>query len=163
MRWIRMTLLVLLAAGLTLPHAAADRIDPAWEKLKSLVGAWEGTYAGKPYQVSYALISNGTALMETMEGTDASQMVTVYHPDGSSYLMTHYCSMGNQSRMRSKGLQNGRIEFSFVDVTNVRSPEEHRMTRLVMSFPDPSHLVHEWTSKSGAKEESSRFEFARRK
>ena len=32
-----------------------------------------------------------------------------------------------------------------------------------MSFPDPDHLVHEWTSKEGAKEQVGRFEFTRKK
>ena len=42
------------------------------------------------------------AVMETLDGPDAIQMITVYHPDGASLLMTHYCSMGNEPRMRSK-------------------------------------------------------------
>jgi hypothetical protein len=32
-----------------------------------------------------------------------------------------------------------------------------------MSFPAPDRLVHEWTSKVGAKEETGRFEFVRQK
>lgn len=163
MRLLRITLVTLLAAGLVLPLAAAEKAKVSWEKLKSLVGDWQGTYEGKPARVSYRLVSNGTALMETMEGEDASQMVTLYHPDGASLLMTHYCSMGNQPRMRSKGLESGRLDFSYVDATNLKSAGEHRMSRLVLSFPGPDQLVHEWTSKEGAKEHVGRFEFARKK
>jgi hypothetical protein len=77
--------------------------------------------------------------------------------------MTHYCSMGNQPRMRAKGLEKGRLAFSYVDATNLRSPDEMRMTRLVMSFPDSEHLVQEWTSKAGDKENVGRFTFSRKK
>jgi hypothetical protein len=159
---IRWTLLALLAVG---PLAAAEKADPSWGKLKSLVGDWEGTYEGKAgVHVSYRLVSNGTALLETMDGDDSTQMITVYHPDGSGLGMTHYCSVGNQPRMRSKGLENGKLDFAFVDATNLEgSAAEHVMSRLVLSFPDADHLVQAWTSKQGGVEHASRFELARRR
>jgi hypothetical protein len=89
--------------------------------------------------------------------------VTLYHPDGASLLMTHYCSMGNQPRMRSKGLEKGKLDFAYVDATNLASAEQMRMTHLVMSFPDPDHLVEEWTGKEGAKEHVGRFTLTRKK
>jgi hypothetical protein len=158
--WIG-TLLVL--GGLALPAAAAEAPDPAWQKLASLVGEWQGTNAGKPARVSYRLVSNGTALMETLEDDHSSQMVTLYHADGASLLMTHYCATGNQSRMRAQRLEGNRLDFVYVDSSNVRSPEENRMTHLVLSFPDAGHLVHEWTAKAGAQEHVGRFEFTRAK
>lgn len=163
MKLIRITLLVLLAVGVSLTVPAAENANPSWDKLKSLVGDWEGTYEGQPARVSYKVVSNGTALMESMENPDSSQMITVYHPDGASLLMTHYCSMGNQPRMRSKGVQNGQLDFAYVDAANLKSPDEPRMTRLVMSFPDSDHLIHEWTSKTGTQEHVARFQFARKK
>jgi hypothetical protein len=163
MRVFRLAL-PLVVLGLALPlTVAAEKSDPSWEKLKSLVGEWEGTVGGKPTRATYALVSNGTALMETLETDDATQMVTVYHPDGSSLLMTHYCAMGNQPRMRSKGLKDGRIDFTYIDATNLKAPDEHRMTRVIFSFPDASHLVQDWTSKEGGKDVVSHFELARRK
>lgn len=150
-----------LAVGL--PLHAAETADSAWARLKALVGAWDGTYEGKSSSVTYAMVSNGTALMETMEAPDATQMITVYYPDGSSLLMTHFCSMGNQPRMRAKGLKDGRLEFAYVDAANLKGKDDHIMTRLVMSFPDPNHLVQEWTSKEGGVEHVGKFEFARRK
>ena len=71
--------------------------------------------------------------------------------------------MGNQPRMRSKGLENGKMAFSYVDATNVKSPGELRMTRLVLTFPNSNHLVEEWTSKAESKEDVSRFTLTRRK
>jgi len=152
-----------LGMGLAAILVGEPPANPAWEKVKSLVGEWEGSSEGKSAHVSYKAVSNGTAVMETMEGPDATQMVTLYHPDGASLLMTHYCSMGNQPRMRSKGLEKGRLDFAYLDATNIGSPGEMRMTRLVMSFPDPDHLVEEWTAKEGAKEHLGRFTFARKK
>lgn len=150
----------LFAVGLGQPATAVGP-DESWDALESLVGVWEGTVEGQPARVSYALVSNGTALLETLDSAHDTQMVTLYHRDGGSLLLNHYCSMGNQSRMRSKGLRAGRIEFAFVDASNLRSADDHHMTRLVLSLPDRDHLVQEWTSLAGATERASRFEFRR--
>lgn len=163
MRLLQVAWLVLVAAGVSLPLPAADGAQVSWDKLTSLVGEWQGSYEGTPARVSYALVASGTALMETLEGEHDGQMITVYHRDGASLLMTHYCSMGNQSRMRSPGLQDGGFDFSYVDSTNVKSPDRRRMTRLVLSFSDPDRLVQEWSSREGTQEHVGRFEFTRKK
>ena len=158
-RWLpaAFALLALSNSGFGQPSQAA------WEQLKSLAGDWEGVADGKPASVSYKVVSSGTAVMETVDGHDSMQMITLYHPDGKNVVMTHYCSTGNQPRMRSKGLVNGKMAFSYVDATNLKSPGELRMTRLVLTFPDSDHLVEEWTSKAGSKEDVGRFTFTRRK
>jgi len=158
-----LTFVTFLAAGLGRPVLAAEPVAPSWEKLKTLVGDWSGTFEGKPARVSYRLVSSGTALMETLDNHDSSQMVTVYHPDGAGLLATHYCSAGNQPRMRAQELRSGGLDFRFLDVTNVKSADEPQMTRLVLSFADSDHLIQEWTAKAGTSEHVSRFEFARKK
>ena len=159
---------VLLALGAALALAAesgaADPIEASWERLRSLVGEWEGRYSeGFAARVSYRLVSNGTAIMETLESAHDDQMVTLYHRDGSSLLLTHYCSLGNQTRMRSRGLENGRMAFAYVDASNVKGADDHVMSGLVMTFNGPDRLAHEWTSRSGSREQTGRFEFQRKK
>ncbi len=159
-----LVMLATLALGTSEPRCPADAPNPSWEKLKSLVGDWVGSHEGQPAHVSYRLVSRGTAIEETLDvAVDASQMVTIYHPDGASLLMTHYCDIGNQSRMRAAGLKDGRLDFVFVDASNLKSKDDHVMSRLVMSFPAEGRLVQEWTSKQGAREHTGRFEFARKK
>ncbi len=157
-----LTLLTLLAPPLA-AGGATGPADTGWEKLKSLAGDWSATVDGKPFSVSYKVVSNGTAVMETIDGSEAKQMVTMYHKDGSTLLMTHYCAMGNQPRMRAAGLEGGKLDFRFVDAANLASPEDPVMSGLVMSFPDADHLVHVWTNRAGGKESQVRFEFTRKK
>jgi hypothetical protein len=164
MKTLRFLIVALATLGLTAPLSAADsKSNAAWEKLKTLAGEWDGTEDGKPFHVSYKVVSNGTALMETMNGPDAMEMVTVYHPDGASILMTHYCSMGNEPRMRAKSLTNGKLVFRYVDAANVKSPEDPRMSGLVLTFTDADHLGADWTHKMGAKEEVGHFAYTRKK
>jgi hypothetical protein len=136
----------------------------AWESIKSLQGDWDGLYEGKvKTKASYRLVSNGTALMESLESPDHSDMVTMYHQDGSRLLMTHYCSESNQSRMRASGTDPKRIAFSFVDVSNLASPDAMRMTGLVLTLKDKDHFTAEWTATGMGKSGTSLFEFTRRK
>ena len=54
----------------------ASSPTPGWDRMKSLVGAWKGTAAGHTVSVTYALVSNGTALMETLDGGHDATMST---------------------------------------------------------------------------------------
>ncbi|MBI1804946.1 MAG: hypothetical protein HY033_12300 [Ignavibacteriae bacterium] len=141
---------------------------PAFDKLKSLVGIWQGKDGeGKPVTISYKMVSAGTSLMETLDMADTKEaMITMYHLDGSKVMMTHYCSMGNQPRMRTTGLSKDgqKLSFKFVDVTNHATPEENYMRGLVFTFKDADHFAQEWTMRmEGKTDHPSSFEFARSK
>jgi hypothetical protein len=116
-----------------------------------------------PVSVSYALVSSGTSLMERLTTPDGSDMVTMYHPDGSRIMMTHYCSGGNQPRMRAEALTGETVAFSFVDATNLASPKAEHMRKLVVQFQDADHFTQEWTHRKDGKEETGVFRYARKK
>lgn len=148
--------LLLLLFGATSGAAAGSDFD----KMKTLVGEWEATSAEAKSRVTYQLISQGTALLETIVNEG---MVTVYHPDGGSILMTHYCSAGNQPRMRAQGSQGDTIAFLFVDVANLKSNADGHMQRLVIKFKDKDHVTEEWTWIADGKETTSVFQLRRLK
>jgi hypothetical protein len=164
---------MLLAAfvGLaTVAPAATTGTNPAWEKMKSLVGEWEGTMThgdeNMPVRVSYSLVSGGTSLMERLNAPDDSHdMVTMYYPDGSRIMMTHYCSEGNQPRMRAQAAagEPKSLAFDFVDVTGLASPEAEHMRKLVVNFDDADHFTQRWTHRKGGKDETGVFKYARKK
>lgn len=148
--------------------SAGPATNPAWEKMKSLVGQWEGTMShgdmDMPVTVSYELVSDGTSLMERMNAPDHShEMITMYYPDGSRIMMTHYCSEGNQPRMRADALNGDTVAFSFVDATNLSSPQAEHMRRLVVKFADADHFTQEWTHRKAGKDETGIFKYARKK
>ena len=92
-------------------------------------------------------------------------MVTMYHPDGSRIMMTHYCAGGNQPRMRAhvpKG-DVDRIAFSFVDATNLPDPKVEHMRSLVVRFEDADHFTQEWTHRKAGKDEKGVFRYVRKK
>ncbi|MBI4169564.1 MAG: hypothetical protein HY510_06475 [Acidobacteria bacterium] len=141
----------------------APSADAALQMVKSLAGEWEGkTATGQPVLVSFRTISNGTCVEETLRTPDATDMVSVYCPDRGGLMMTHYCAANNQPRMRARtGGDPGRLEFDFVDATNLDSPAIGHMHRLVLSFPDRDHFTQEWTWMEHGKEGSEIFRFQR--
>ena len=147
---------------------AQTKPNPGFEKLKTLVGTWESTARdGKHATATYELVSSGTALLERLGG-DAHpdmQMVTVYHADGDRLVMTHYCSAGNQPRMRAEPA-SGEVEalrFTFLDATNLASPDAGHMHSLVVSFHDPDSFTQEWTWRENGKDRVTVFHWSRSK
>ena len=151
---------ILLSAGVA---GAGSPASNDWEKLKSLIGSWQGTNEGRAVSATYTLVSNGTALMETLNGGHDADMVTMYTSDGAVLLATHYCSAGNQPRMRAKASADGKsIDFQFVDASNVEDASEV-MQRLVVTLIDASHFNQQWTSRGkDGKDHTSVFQFTRK-
>jgi hypothetical protein len=171
MKTIRMKslLAVVLALGAIQGTALATPTSPAsgLDRLKPLVGTWEGkSPEGKPMRVTFTSVSEGTAILESHEGNGHSDsMVTLFHPDGDSLFLTHYCSMGNQPRMRASHVAGDakEIVFSYVDSTNLAKSDAPHMHKLLMRFDDAEHLTQEWTFKNGAEEKVATLHFTRKK
>ncbi len=164
---LRMTL-GLLAVVVLFAGAVASQSKPAagFDRLKVLVGEWEGKgEGGRPLHVSYKLVSGGSALLETLAPSGEPEMLTVYNLDGNNLMLTHYCSSGNQPRMRAPAAASGNPELTFVflDATNLASPDAGHMRKLVIRFEDNDHFTQKWTWRASGKEETSVFRYTRTK
>ena len=144
--------MILLAIGCLLfscaQALAQTKTHAGFEKLKSLVGVWEGKRSdGRAVKVTYELISGGQGLMETLSAADEDEMVTVYHPDGSKLKLTHYCSAGNQPRMQAD-VPTGEIKnlnFSFVDATNMIGKTDGHIHSVAIAFEGMNQMTQVWT------------------
>lgn len=130
--------------------------SPEWEKIKALVGEWEGVteFDGKkmPIAVEMRLTGDGSAVMHIQGKGTPYEMVTMIHPDGDRLLATHYCAAHNQPRMALvKGSNPNQITFDYVDGTNIRPGDGH-MKRLVLDIKDANHHDEAWSSTAGGKE-----------
>jgi hypothetical protein len=155
--------LLCLAAA---PTMAQSKAQASFDKLKTLVGQWEGALAGSTSKVSYRLVSNGSVLEETMQNGPEDTMITIYHLDGDRLMVTHYCGAGNQPRMvAAPDTANPNvIAFKFLDVTNLSETQPGHMRDLVLTLVDKDHLTQQWTWHTPAKEEKMElFKFTRKK
>ncbi|HLX08552.1 MAG TPA: hypothetical protein VKY89_11895 [Thermoanaerobaculia bacterium] len=133
------------------PTAAAS---PAFDHLKALSGTWTGKAGdGKTTRATYEVSSGGSAVVEKFQTDGEPPMVTVYYPDGSQVMLTHYCTLANQPRLRTTQAGSGnQLEFDFVDATNMKSPADAHMDKVRFTFADTDHFVQEWTMKHDGKE-----------
>jgi hypothetical protein len=162
---------LVLALVLALPVRAGEMKpaatpDPGFTKLKALLGDWQATSPdGKPVRSSYKLTAAGSCIEETLTTPDGGEMVTMYHMDGTHLMMTHYCSAGNQPRMRCEtaGADAKALTFTFVDASNMASKDDTHMHKLVVSFDDPTHFSQVWTLHDAGKDMPVTFHFERAK
>lgn len=135
------------------------------DKLKSLAGTWHGSGPdGATLRVSYEIASGGTALMETRVPSNEPEMITLFHLDGDALALTHYCSAGNQPRMRAEPTRSvDEMNFTFVDVSNLATLAEGHMRALRMVFQDDDHLTQVWTWREGGQDVQATFHLERGK
>ena len=163
-RGISRTLYVLLLLCLSISSHAADAPDTSLAPLKFLVGEWKGTDTdGKPYKTTYALSSGGTNLTETLTPPDSPPMTTMYYSDGDHLMLTHFCSLNNQPRMRAGGVKEGdkSITFAFVDATNLKNPTDVHMHQLSIEVKDHDHFTQTWMLSKAGKDVPKVFTFER--
>lgn len=142
--------MVWLSLGAT-TSLAAEKQDKgsatAFAKIKSLAGNWEAETEKGKVTSSYEVVSNGSAVLERINVPGESEMVTVYHLDGSRLVLTHYCTAGNQPRMQAEAYdpESNQLVFKFAGGTNLTDPNTGHMHNAVLTFSGPAAFTAAWT------------------
>jgi hypothetical protein len=122
-----------------------------FEALKKLAGDWvEVGKDGKPtdkVMSSIRVTSAGNTVQETLFPGSDKEMVTMYHLDGDDLVLTHYCALGNQPRLRAEpGKDVNTIVFKFVSSTNLKSNDDHHINGATLILDGKDHFKAEWVS-----------------
>jgi len=143
---------------------AASEAQKSFDAIKALEGTWEGkNNQGQTLTVTFRQTSGGSAVLNEIHAQGDHDMITMFHLDGDRLLMTHYCSAGNQPRMKATLAPDGKsISFDFIDATNLASPEAGHMHHVVFSMPDAHHHTEEWTFLDHGKEMKELFTMERK-
>lgn len=148
-------------AGEPAAPAAAVAVDASkWlDKLKAMKGDWidvDGTFGMKDQvAVTYRVTGNGTAVVETLFAGKPEEMMTVYHVDGKDLVLTHYCSGGNQPRMRAKSATATTIAFDYDGGTNVDPAKDFHMHSGKIELLGPDEATGEWQGWANGKAEGA--------
>jgi len=118
--------------------------------VKALEGRWEGKDPeGNLQAVEFRVSSGGSAVREIMFPGTPDEMTNMYHLDGDTLVLTHYCAAGNQPRMRAARIDAGRLEFQFESVTDRESADQVYMGRMTLVVEDQDHIREDWQALRG--------------
>ena len=146
---------VIALLALVVSLRADEKTTPAsaqrFEALKKLAGDW--VEVGKDGKATNQVVSSiritagGNTIQETLFPGSEHEMVTMYHLDGADLMLTHYCMLGNQPRMRAEpGTDVNKIAFKFVGGTNLKSNDEHHMHQATLTIEGKDRLKATWVS-----------------
>lgn len=153
---------VLTAAAIvllgTLTPAYAQSAAPAasaFDRLKAMEGEWidvTGAF-GKAGNVvaTYKVTGAGNTLIESFPVGTPQEMTTVYHRDGGSIALTHYCSGGTQPRMRAKEINGNVLNYEFEGGSNIDVAKTSHMHNMQWEFVGPDEIKATWHNWSGGK------------
>jgi hypothetical protein len=130
----------------------ADKgIEPkaAFETLKGLAGEWKG----EGQTVVYKVTANGSTVMETLFPGTAHEMISMYHLDGDTLRMTHYCASGNQPRTKldAKASSPEKLVFVFDGGTNFDPAKDAHMHEGRITIKSAKEIETEWDGFQGGK------------
>jgi hypothetical protein len=153
------------------PKLPAPPTNAALEKMKKLAGTWLlADKDGKPTDQIASIIkvtAGGSAVHETLFPGQPHEMVSVYTVDGSDLIMTHYCVLGNQPRMKAdpKSPAN-QIVFRFAGGTNLDPKNDKHMHEATLTIVDDDHTEVNgigWENGAPAKEMCCGLKLVRKK
>jgi hypothetical protein len=116
-----------------------------FERMKSLVGTWQGkTDMGQgpiDMTVQYKLVAGGSVLEEKVFSGTPNEMTTMYYDKDGKLAMTHYCMFGNRPSMLLKSSDATTIQFDFDKACGINPKKESHMHALSIRFDDADTIT----------------------
>jgi hypothetical protein len=130
------------------------------ETMKKLVGTWlVADDDGKPTDQVASIIkvtAGGSVVHETLFPGQPQEMVSVYTVEGQDLIMTHYCVLGNQPRMKADANSTtNQIVFQFIGGGNLDPKKDKHMHEATVTIVDGDHIAVNgtgWENGAPAKE-----------
>jgi hypothetical protein len=119
--------------------------NAALEKMKKLAGTW--LIAGPDGKATDQIASiikvtaGGSAVHETLFPGQPQEMISLYTADGPDLILTHYCVLGNQPRLKADpNSPANQIVFLFVGGSNLDPKKDKHMHDATLTIIDDDHL-----------------------
>jgi hypothetical protein len=129
----------------------------AFEFLKTLTGNWERSgdahdHGGDSHRVTFRTTAAGSSVMETIFPGEDMEMISMYHMDGDSLLMTHYCALQNAPVLKfEKSDKPGEIKFVFHGGTNFDPKVDAHVHEGVLRIKDANTLESSFVGYANGK------------
>ena len=116
-----------------------------FEKLKTLVGSWQGKtdmgHGPMDITIQYRLLAGGSVLEERVFAGTPQEMVTMYYDKDGKLAMTHYCVFGNRPGMLLKSSTDKTLKFDFDETCGLDAAKESHMHALTITFDDSDTIT----------------------
>jgi hypothetical protein len=164
----RIILASFLLSALTVTNSVAspNLAVPAFQKLQSLAGEWQGTdNRGMPVRTEFQSSVSRTVIMEVLTPADMPPMTTLYTLDDDAIALVHFCPTNNQPRMRAIPSADPvkELSFDFVSAGNLPNMAEGHEHKLVIHFDDDGKFTESWTWRENGKDVIQLFHFERKR
>ena len=130
----------------TTDHAACAEMPPykgsaAFERMKSLVGKWEGEspMMGK-MKTEFRLVAGDSVIEECFAAATPMEMLSTYHDVNGKLTMTHYCMLRNQPRMRLMKSTPNSLTFDLAPTPGLDPAVDKHMHGATYTFIDANHF-----------------------
>lgn len=147
-----------------------DAVDApfAFEVLKKLAGEWTGTSMtedGDSMSVVWHVTAGGNSVVETQFPGTSHEMMSVYYLDEGDLVLTHYCAMGNQPRMRFEPKEStwNVYTFEFDGGSNIDRGKSMHIHEGTIEFQAANRIKAEWFLYEGSKKIGSKIFLLSRK
>ena len=119
--------------------------NAAFETMKKLAGTWlAADEDGKPTDRIVSILkvtSGGSVVHETIFPGQSEEMISVYTVEGPDLVMTHYCVLGNQPRLKADPNSSAnQISFQFAGGSNLDPKKDKHMHSTTLTIVDDSHI-----------------------
>jgi hypothetical protein len=137
-----------LVVGIRAEDKAPAKATPL-DQIKKLVGTWvaadeKGQPTDKVVSI-FKVTAAGSAVEETIFPGSNHEMVTVYHMNGPTLELTHYCALGNQPHLKlDPASPKGRLDFKFVSGSNMDPAKDMHMHQGSFTIIDDDHMESAW-------------------
>lgn len=157
--------------GKTEVKPATPATNAHLEKMKKLAGTWVA--ADKDGKATDQVVSvikvtaGGSVVHETLFPGQPHEMISIYMADGPDLVMTHYCVLGNQPRMKAdpKSPAN-QIVFRFAGGTNLDAAKDKHMHEATLTIVSDDRIEIDgagWENGAPAKEMCCGMKLVRKK
>jgi hypothetical protein len=140
----------------------------AFERMKQLVGDWEGTMdMGKKgimkSTLSYKLTAADSAIVETVFEGMPHEMTSVYHDDSKRRLtMTHYCAEHNQPILALTSMEGNELTMDLSKNSDIDTAKELHIHSLTIQFDGNDKMTQQWVPfDNGKKGQVTEISFTR--
>lgn len=129
----------------------------AFAELKKLEGQWHAEWEGRnygpddqPVLVRYEVTSDGSVVTEISAPGRPEEMTTQYFLDGDDLVVSHFCAMGNQPKMKLNkggGGKGKKLGFAQAGGSNLKNKIGY-MVLISISPVTEDHLETVWQTRT---------------